>query len=85
VARPLYEIAAEIKADYRAQGKPVFYAAVPYLEALSQLDTMDDRFYEDSAKSVITYLVSNLGTWRGETARRVKAELRAMAAAKKGW
>jgi hypothetical protein len=78
--RPLYEVAAEIKRDYRAQGKPVFYAAVPYLDALSMLDKITDRYFEDSALSVITYLVSNLGTWRGETARRVKAELNAAVA-----
>ena len=84
LARPLYQIAAEIKGDYRAQGKSLFYAAVPYVNAMGQLETMADRYYEDSAVSVVTYALSNLSTWRGETATRVKAELKAaLADAKK--
>jgi hypothetical protein len=77
LARPLYEVAAEIKRDYRSQGKPLYFAAVPYVEAMGQMDGMSDRFYEDSAVSVVTYAVSNLGSWRGEVATRVKAELKA--------
>lgn len=84
LTRSLSEIAAEIQRDYRAQGKPVFYAAVPYVDAMRSMSTMSDRFYEDSAVSVVTYAVSNLSTWRGETATRVKAELKAaLADAKK--
>lgn len=81
--RPLYEIADEIRRDYRKQGKPVFYAAVPYLDALGSLDTLDDSFYEDSAVSVVNYLLGNLNTWRGETARRVKDELKSALADRK--
>lgn len=80
LTRSLSEVAREIQADYAAQGKPVFYAAVPYVNAMLSLDTMTDRYFEDGALSVVTYAVSNLGTWRGETARRVKAELNAAAA-----
>ena len=76
LARPLYEIAAEIKRDYRAQGKPLFYAAVPYVNAMGSMSEMSDRYFEDSAVSVVTYALSNLTTWRGETATRVKAELK---------
>lgn len=75
--RPLYAIADEIRRDYRKQGKPVYFAAVPYLDAMGSLDTLDDSFFEDSAVSVVNYLLSNLGTYRGETARRVKDELNA--------
>lgn len=77
LARPLYSVAAEISADYRAKGKPVFYAAVPYVQAMGRLQDMSDHYYEDSAVSVVTYALSNLSTWRGETATRVKAELKA--------
>lgn len=77
LTRPLYEIAREIKADYRAQGKPVYFAAVPYLDATETLVTLDGKFYEDDAEGIVIRLVGNLGTWRGETATRVKAELRA--------
>lgn len=71
-ARPLYEIAAEIRADW----KNVYFGAVPYLEALGYLNTIDDSFGDDGAKSVIAYFLSNAKTWQGETARRVKKELK---------
>lgn len=77
LTRPLSAIAAEIERDYRAQGKSVFYAAAPYVRAMRSMDTMNDRFYEDSAVSVVTYALSNLSSWRGEVATRVKAELKA--------
>lgn len=85
--RPLYEVAAEIQRDYRRQGKPVYFAAVPYVGALGALSSLDDRYYEDSAEEVVIRLLGNLGSWRGEVASRVKAELRAALAdrkAKKG-
>jgi hypothetical protein len=76
--RSLSDIAREIIADYRSKGKPVHFSAVPYVDAMRSLDTMDDRFYEDDAETVVIYALSNLSTWRGETATRVKRELRVM-------
>lgn len=75
MTRQLYEIAREIQDDWRPK---VNYAAVPYLEAMHELGDITDMFYGDSAKSVVLYFLSNAQTWRGETARRVKAELKAM-------
>ena len=72
--RPLYEIAAEIRKDWN----PVNYAAVPYLDAMFSLDSIEDNYIMDSGKSVVLYFLSNASTWRGDTARRVKAELKAM-------
>ena len=72
--RPLYTIANEIRMDW----KKVYFGAVPYLEAMLQLQSIDDAYGMDSAKSVVIYFLSNATTWRGETARRVKAELKAM-------
>jgi len=72
--RPIYEIAEEIRRDW----KKVNYAAVPYLEAMMQLEKITDKYIMDSAKSVILYFLSNAGSWRGETAKRIKAELKAM-------
>ena len=71
--RPLYEIAREIRQDWK---KP-YFGAVPYLAAMGSLDTIDDRFDHDSARSVVLYFLSNAAAWRGDTARRVKAELKA--------
>lgn len=72
--RPLHEVATEIRADWDR----VYFGAVPYLDAMAGLDSIDDSFFLDSARSIVRYFLSNATTWRGETARRVKAELKAM-------
>lgn len=72
--RPILEIAAEIDADWTN----VYFGAVPYLRAMRQLITVDDKYGDDPADEVIIYFLSNAKTWRGETARRVKAELKEM-------
>ena len=74
MARPLYEIAREIR---KAWTKVSPYAE-PYLEAMESLDSIDDNYYLDSGKSVVLYFLSNANTWRGEDARRIKAELKEM-------
>jgi hypothetical protein len=76
--RPLYEIARDIRADYASKGKPVYYAAKPYVDAMAQLTSINENYFADSAESVILYALSNLSTWRGEKAREVKAELKAI-------
>jgi len=72
--RPLHEIAQEIRRDWR----PVNFAAKPYLEAMSELNLISDRFYQDSAASIVAYFLSNATSWRGEVAKRVKLELKGM-------
>lgn len=72
--RPLSVIAAEIEADW----KHPYFGAVPYLGALSQLDTIEDAYGLDSARSVVIYFLSNAQTWRGEKARTIKVELKNM-------
>lgn len=74
MSRPLYEIAAEIRKDWR----PVNYAAAPYLDAMGELSAISDAYYADSARSIVAYFLSNASSWRGETARRIKAELKAL-------
>ncbi len=77
--RPLYEIAREIRSDWSKQGKGINYGAKPYLDAMASLDSINSNFGADSAKSVVLYFLTNAGTWKGETAKRVKAELKKMA------
>lgn len=72
--RPLHEIADEIRKDW----KQVNYAAKPYLEAMSQLDKASDSYGSDSGMSIILYFLNNSSSWRGETAKRIKAELKRM-------
>jgi hypothetical protein len=72
--RTLSQIAREIRNDWRN----VNYAAAPYLSAMATLRSVDDSYYEDDARSVVLYFLSNASAWRGETAKRIKAELKAM-------
>lgn len=72
--RPLYVIATEIRQDWK---KP-YFGAVPYLDALNQLNSIDDMYGLEFGDYIIRYFLSNATTWRGETARRIKAELKAM-------
>lgn len=74
--RPLHVIARDIRRDWT---KPN-YAAVPYLDAMRALDSISDRYYYDSADSVVRYFLSNATSWRGDRAREIKAELKAMLA-----
>lgn len=67
-------IAREIRREWH---KPS-YSAKPYIEAMLHLSTIDDRYYFDSARTVILYFLSNARTWRGDVARRVKKELKDM-------
>lgn len=72
--RSLSRIADEVRADWAN----IYFGAVPYLDAMSTLDQITDRYYEDDAEDIVRYFLSNATTWRGETARRVKAELKAI-------
>lgn len=58
------------------------YAAKPYLQAMRQLDSIDDNYYSDSGKSVVLYFLANAGTWRGDVARQIKKELKRRAGIK---
>jgi len=76
--RPLHVIAAEIKREW----KNVYFGAVPYLEAMSTLNSIKDNYYLDTGNSVVLYFLANAMNWRGEAARRIKAELKSMAGIK---
>lgn len=72
--RPLWAIASEVRKDWK---KP-YFGAVPYLDAMASLESIDDTYGWDSARSIVLYFLSNASTWKGETAKRVKAELKAL-------
>lgn len=73
--RPIYEIAKEIRKDW---GEKIYFGAKPYLVAMMHLSSIDDECELDDARSIINYFLANASSWRGETARRVKAELKSM-------
>lgn len=74
MTRTLSAIAREIRTDWKNPN----YAAKPYLAAMMQIDSINDSFYQDSARSIVMYFLANARTWRGENAKRIKAELKAL-------
>ena len=75
-SRSLRAIALDIRVEW---GAKVNYAAKPYLDAMMQLNDINDRFYEDSAYSVVAYFLSNASAFRGDKAKALKAELKKIA------
>jgi hypothetical protein len=69
---PLNELAALISKDW----KKVYFGAVPYLQAMRDLNSVDDDYGMDSGKSIVRYFLANASTWRGEVAKAVKTELK---------
>lgn len=69
---PLSDLAKIIRNDW---GDVSPYAE-PYLEAMTQLQDIDESYGLDSGASVVGYLVSNVKGWKGEKAREIKKYLR---------
>jgi hypothetical protein len=74
MTRPISTIARDISRDWI---KPN-YAAVPYLEAMQSLNLITDKYYYDPGDMVVRYFLSNASSWKGDKAREIKAELKAM-------
>lgn len=72
--RPIYEIATEIAHNWE---NPNFGAA-PYLEAMLSLESVSDKYIHEDGRSIVLYFLANCAAWRGETAKRIKKELRDM-------
>ncbi len=72
--RQLDEIAREIRQVWH----PVNYGAEPYLAAMYSLGSINDTYGQDDARSIVLYFLSNARAWRGEDARRIKAELKTL-------
>jgi hypothetical protein len=72
--RPLFVIADEISLCWK---KP-YFGAVPYLEAMKSLSGPSDNFGFDSGKEIVLYFLANANGWRGDDARRIKAELKSI-------
>ena len=70
--RPLNVIAAEIS---RLWERP-YFGAVPYINAMRGLSSINDRHGYEDGDNVVLYFLSNATTWRGDDARRIKAELK---------
>lgn len=78
VNRPLHEIVREIRKDW----KKVYFGAVPYLDAMGCLEKVTDAYGCEDGKTQVIYFLANAQTWKGETAKRVKVELKKLAGLK---
>lgn len=56
--------------------KNPYFAAVPYLDAMKSMNDVDEMYGAESGTMVVLYFLANAQRWRGDVARRVKAELR---------
>ena len=65
-----------IARDIRIDWKNIKYSAKPYLDALTQVHDVNDRFGYDDARSLIKYFLANASTYRGENAKKYKLELK---------
>ena len=70
--RLISTIAYDIKKSW---AKP-YFGAKPYLDAMVHLNTINDKYYDDTAQSVVMYFLANASTFRGNDAKVLKAELK---------
>ena len=74
--RPIFQIANEIANDWKSQKGGIYYAAVPYLEAMLEIASVDQNYGYDTARDMVNRFLGNASTYRGEKARELKAELK---------
>ena len=74
--RTFAEIAREIKQTW----KNVYFGAEPYLQAMLTIDSSDKNapYMLETAEDIVIYFLANATYWRGEDAKRIKAELKSM-------
>lgn len=74
--RTFAEIAKEIKTTW----KNVYFGAKPYLDAMATIHSTDKNatYIMESADTIVRYFLANATYWKGDDARRIKAELKNM-------
>jgi len=75
MARKLFEVCMEIRKEWKPKVSPY---AKPYLEAMECLDNLSQPYICDTGVSMALYFLANAQSFRGEAARRIKAELNQM-------
>jgi hypothetical protein len=73
---------AAIAYDIRKTWAKPYFGATPYIEAMGNLSDVSDMYFHDTGHSVVMYFLANAGTWRGDDARRIKAELKTIVGVK---
>lgn len=78
MARMISEVAQEIIKVWQRPSP----AAVPYIEAMLHIHgDVDTRYYAEDGRMIVSYFLSNAAAFRGDDAKRIKAELKAMVGA----
>lgn len=74
--RTFQQIAKEIQGVWLN----IYFGAIPYLDALLELDTTDPKapYLYETADNIVQYFLANARTFRGNDAKRLKAELKSM-------
>lgn len=67
---------AQLATIIRRDWGNVNYAAEPYLQAMGSMFSVSDAYGADPGDMIVRYFLSNASSWRGPTARAVKAELK---------
>lgn len=68
----------DVQNAIRREKSKLAYCAMPYAEAILQMSGPNADYWCDSGESIILRFLGNAQTWRGETAREVKAALKRM-------
>lgn len=75
MTRPVYQIARDIMRDPTLdRGSRV--TAGPYLGAMLVMSSLTEMYGCERGEDIARYALNNLKTWRGPTARALKAELK---------
>ena len=69
---------SEIAGIVRDDWNKVYFGAVPYLDAMQGLQSINDKYGWDDARGIVRYFLSNATAWRGDKARAIKAELKGL-------
>jgi hypothetical protein len=72
MARPLHEIAEESVLSWPEP----YFDAVPCIHVMRRIEKITDGYGMDDGEGLVRYFLVNARTWRGEVAKRVKAELK---------
>jgi len=74
---------AAVVHDIRKTWAKPYFGAMPYIDAMGHLADVHDKYFHDSGRDIVIYFLANASKWRGDDARRIKAELKAMMGAAK--
>ena len=74
MSRKLSEIAKDILQHW----KNPYFGAKPYIQAMLLINSAepDALYLAESAEDIVAYFLANATSFRGEDARRIKAELK---------